>query len=505
MTRSTMRSHNPRSAPRRPGRRAPRALLAGALLASLLAAAAGCDRGASSGDDPAAAAAAPVRLATASQAGQIAGGASSTAESSRRTALVTATARLSPAVVSITVSSRQRAQPRTPWDMFFLPQEAEQVVQSYGTGFVIAGGGVIITNQHVVAGAERILVTLPDGTEREATLLGEDAMTDIAVVKIDRGNLPVAPLGRSDDLMAGEWVLAMGNPYAYLLGNSEPTVTAGVVSATGRNILPTSEQPGLYLDMIQTDAAINPGNSGGPLANALGEVVGVNSSIFSSSGGSIGLGFAIPIERAMRVAQEIIRSGAVRRAWTGLDVRGPESMRDWKRAGGVVVTDVAPGGPAARAGVRPGDVLVEAAGRRLRNYLDWEAVKLDLHVGDTVRVVTRRGDATATRTLVSGDLPTVSAAKVNVLRDMQLVTVTPAIRAERGLRSEAGALIFRVSDQVARATGLRQGDVLVGIGRVPIRSAEQVAELLRSLQPGTPFRLTFERDGRYLITDLAFQ
>ena len=136
--------------------------------------------------------------------------------------------------------------------------------------------------------------------------------------------------------MIGEWVVAMGNPYAYLLGNAEPTVTVGVVSATSRNILPTGDQTGLYLDMIQTDAAINPGNSGGPLTNALGEVVGVNSSIFSNSGGSVGLGFAIPIERALRVADEIIKSGSVRRAWVGLEVEGAAAMRNWKSQGGVV-------------------------------------------------------------------------------------------------------------------------------------------------------------------------
>ncbi len=139
--------------------------------------------------------------------------------------------------------------------------------------------------------------------------------------------------GRSTDLMIGEWVVALGNPYAYLLGNAEPTVTAGVVSATGRNILPSGDQTGLYLDMIQTDAAINPGNSGGPLTNALGEVVGVNSSIFTNSGGSVGLGFAIPIERALRVADEIIRTGAVRRAWIGLEVEGASAHAELEESG----------------------------------------------------------------------------------------------------------------------------------------------------------------------------
>ncbi len=246
---------------------------------------------------------------------------------------------------------------------------------------MIRPDGVIITNQHVVAGAESIVVVLRDGAEAEATLVGEDPITDIAVLKIDERNLEVAPLGRSTDLLIGEWVVALGNPYGYLLGNAEPTVTAGVVSAVGRNIVPSGDQPGLYLDMIQTDAAINPGNSGGPLSNALGEVVGVNSSIFSPTGGSIGLGFAIPVERAVRVAEQLLRDGTVRRAWIGLDVAGVDAMRDWKTQGGVSVVNVAPGGPAERAGIRAGDVLTEADNRQLRNYLDWEAVKLDLLVG----------------------------------------------------------------------------------------------------------------------------
>ena len=149
--------------------------------------------------------------------------------------------------------------------------------------------------------------------------------------------------------------------------------------------------------MIQTDAAINPGNSGGPLTNALGEVVGVNSSIFSNSGGSVGLGFAIPIERAVRVADEIIRSGTVRRAWVGLEVEGARAMRDWKSQGGVVLSQRGARRARRRAGLRPGDVLVEANGRRLRNYLDWEAVKLDLHVGDGVELSVRTGNATRRR------------------------------------------------------------------------------------------------------------
>jgi serine protease Do len=277
-----------------------------------------------------------------------------------------------------------------------------------------------------------------------------------------------------------------------------------VVSATGRNILPGGDQTGLYLDMIQTDAAINPGNSGGPLANALGEIVGVNSSIFSNSGGSVGLGFAIPIERAVRVAEEIIRNGSVRRAWVGLDVQGARAMRDWKSQGGVVVASVAPGGPAARAGVRQNDVLIEANGRRLRNYLDWEAVKLDLHVGDAVQVAVRSGNGSRTRRIVTGDLPTVTAEKITVLQDLQLINVTPEIQAERSIRSEQGALIFRLSPEVSRATGLQEGDVILAIDRTPVRNASEVASLL-NVRPGQVIRIYVEREGQITFTDLMFR
>jgi serine protease Do len=424
-------------------------------------------------------------------------------DASRRTALVTAAERASGAVVSINVASRREAPARSPWDFFFVP-ERSRLVEGYGTGFVARPNGIIITNQHVVAGAERVVVTLADGADMPAAVLGEDPLTDIAVLQVKRDRLPTVKTGRSTDLMIGEWVVALGNPYAYLLGNSEPTVTVGVVSATNRNILPSGEQTGLYFDMIQTDAAINPGNSGGPLTNALGEVVGVNSSIFSSSGGSVGLGFAIPIERALRVADEIIRHGTVRRAWVGLEVEGASAMRDWKRAGGVTVTSVAPGGPAAKASLRRGDVLTEANNRPLRNYLDWEAVKLDLHVGDSVDLSVRSGRRTVQRRVVTGDLPTVTAEKYKVLEDLELVNVTPAVRAERGIRSQEGVLIFSISPAVSDATGLADGDVILAINRTPVRAASQVGELL-NVRPGEVVRVYLEREGQITFTDLVFR
>jgi serine protease Do len=206
-------------------------------------------------------------------------------DASRTTAIVTAANRVAPAVVSVNVTRRERRVSRSMFDWFFVPRGYEREVQGLGSGFLISPDGVVITNQHVTAGATEIVVTTRDGTDLPAELLGEDPFTDIAVLKIDRFDLPAVPLGRSTDLMIGEWVVAIGNPYGYLLGNTEPSVTAGVVSAVGRNLIPSGNDQSVYVGMIQTDAAINPGNSGGPLINAFGQVVGVNSSIFSESGG----------------------------------------------------------------------------------------------------------------------------------------------------------------------------------------------------------------------------
>jgi serine protease Do len=423
---------------------------------------------------------------------------------SRRTAIVEAAEKVSPAVVSITVTSTRQVSPLTPFDFFFVPQSPREQ-QSFGTGFVIRSDGVILTNQHVVSGAEKIIVSLADGSDLPAELLGEDPLTDIAVIRIRRQGLRTVSTGRSTDLMIGEWVVALGNPFIYLLGNAEPTVTAGVVSAVHRNILPSRDQTGLYLDMIQTDASINPGNSGGPLANALGDIVGVNSSILSQSGGSIGLGFAIPIERALRIADEIIRTGSVRRAWVGFDVAGAESLRDWKAAGGVLVTGVVAGGPADRAGLRRGDVLSRANDRVLRNYLDWESLKLDLGVGATIQVTAKRDGRDRSLTLTTGDLPTTQAEKVTVLADLQLVTLTEQVRAERSVQSERGALIFRISRELSAATGLQEGDVIIGMNQRRIAGADDVRTVIENLKPRQGVRVFFERDGTIVYTDLEFR
>ena len=420
----------------------------------------------------------------------------------RYSAIVTAAARVAPAVVSVNVTRRTGRSPRTAWEQFFMPRGSEQVVEGFGSGFVITSDGIVITNQHVAAGAQEIVVTTRDGTDYSADLLGEDPLTDIAVLKIDGENLPTAPIGGSTDLVIGEWVIAIGNPYSYLLGDTEPTVTAGVVSAVGRDLIPSGENAGVYVGMIQTDAAINPGNSGGPLINALGEVVGVNASIFSNTGGSVGIGFAIPIERALRVSDELSRFGMVRRSWMGLDVAGAEDLRSWENAGGLEVTEVAPNSPADRAGLREGDILVTASAHSTRTFLDWEAVKLDVGPGDSVSIAYSRRGQDRTTTVVVEDLPTTGAERISTLGDIELMTLTPAIRQERGLEYEHGALIYDIGDSAMRSTGLRPGDLIVQINRERISRAEQVTDLFNQNQGRrSPIRVYVERDGTVRYSD----
>lgn len=422
-------------------------------------------------------------------------GVSAGVDTTRRTAIVIASEKVAPSVVSIRVTlPEQQVMP----DCFFCPPQTE-TPESFGTGFVLRQDGIILTNQHVVADQRQIVVTLPDGTDVDGRLLGEDPLTDIAVIKIGRTGLPAVTTGSSRDLMIGEWAIAVGNPYSFMLGNAEPTVTAGVISAKGRNIVPSADQTGLYLDMIQTDAAINPGNSGGPLTNALGEVVGVNSSIFSRTGGSVGIGFAIPIERATRVAEEIVRNGSVQRAWTGVDVAGPAQMNDWKKTGGVMLTQVFPDGPAAGVGLKAGDVLLSANGQPLRNWLDWEAIKIDLHVGDTVSLSIRSNGVTSTRRLTLGNVPTTLASKVKLMQGLELVTLTASIRVERGVQSPSGVLVYSATPEISRQLGFRSGDVIFGINNVRINSADDITKVFNQARRGQLVRFFIERGGQDLI------
>src|SRR5690606_4259122 len=329
-------------------------------------------------------------------------------EESRRNAIVRAAERVAPAVVSVNVVRRETVRPRTLWESFFLPPGAAREVSGLGSGFIIDAQGRVLTNEHVVRGATQVVVTLRDGRDFPARVIGSDEVTDLALLQLEgvTGSLPVAPLGTSSDLMIGEWVVAIGNPFGYMLANAEPTVTAGVVSGVGRNIIPEGDagEGGWYLDMIQTDASINPGNSGGPLVNALGEVIGVNSSIISGSGGSVGLGFAIPIDRARRVAQARLAHGSVSRAWVGSQVEPVDANR-FGRSSQIRVARVIPGSPAAAAGLEPGMVIESVNGRDVASPLDWDARLIDTRVGENLNLVVVQNGRRRNMRVVARDLP----------------------------------------------------------------------------------------------------
>jgi serine protease Do len=415
---------------------------------------------------------------------------------SRRNAIVTAAERVAPAVVSINVLRRERVVPRSIWEQMMIPPGYQREVTGLGSGFIIHGDGLTVTNEHVVRGASEVVVTLPDGREFEAEVVGTDELNDLAVLRIrvpEGERLPVAPLGDSENLLIGEWVIAIGNPLGTMLSNTEPSVTVGVISAVGRNIIPEGgEQRGYYLDMIQTDASINPGNSGGPLINSMGEVIGVNSSILSSSGGSEGLGFAIPVSRARTIVLDLVENGRVRRSWIGADVE-PLRSNGLRRAQEVRIAQVVAGSPAERAGLREGMSVVAVGNRRIRGPLDWESAVMNGRVGEPLEVHVREGASERSLRVVPADLPSMSAGRIQALRDFQLVTLTPSIRSERGLVSEQGALIVGLTDQ-ARQIGLREGDLILQINRVRIRTAEEAATTLQQLATRGVI-VYFERNG----------
>jgi len=420
--------------------------------------------------------------------------ASAQLDESRTTAIVRAASRVAPAVVSVNVIRTERVQARSQWESYFLPPNAQRRSAGFGSGVIVQDDGIVVTNHHVIQGADQIRVTLSDGRDLEATLIGTDASADIAVLRVRAPDLPVAPVGTTEGLMIGEWAIAIGNPLGNYVGDTQPTVTAGVVSAANRNITPSSGEEGIYLGMIQTDASINPGNSGGALVNAAGQVIGINASIISRGGGSEGLGFAIPIDRALRIVDDLLRFGEVRRAWVGVEVE-PVEADAWGRTRGVRVSAVVPGSPGDRAGLQAGDHLLSANRRPLTGPLDFEGILLDLRAGDQL-LVTVEGRSRAIE-LEAAAYPSTTAERVRVLEDIELITVTPQIRAERGLSSERGAMIAGLSDESARQTGLRLGDVIVQLNRVPIRSAEELATIFQGLTGSGRLDVYFERNRGY--------
>ncbi|MGI9042754.1 MAG: trypsin-like peptidase domain-containing protein [Gemmatimonadaceae bacterium] len=422
----------------------------------------------------------------------------------RRTAITSAVERVAPSVVTVQTEVVERV-PADFYEQFFGGRSGRRASAGLGSGFIVRPDGVIVTNAHVVSGATRIFVALRDGTRYPARLLGADETNDLAVVKIEATDLPVAPLGSSTNLLIGEWAIAIGSPFGFLLANTEPSVTAGVVSGTGRNLAAEGDGVGVYVDMIQTDASINPGNSGGPLVNAMGEVIGVNSSIYTPTGGSVGLGFAIPINRAKRVTEDLLAHGVIRRPWVGIKLQQLSPALARARASGVAVSSVVPGSPAARAGIRVGDTLVKSRDRDVFSIYDWEAERLELRVGEEIPLVLRRGGRENRVSVRVADLPEVDAPKVTVLREIQLVTLNAAIRAERNIRRASGALVQSVTPRIAEQLGIQAGDVILQINRVPVADAEAAARALDYYAGRGAIVMYIERQGQVYTTEFVIQ
>jgi serine protease Do len=308
-----------------------------------------------------------------------------------------------PSVVSISVIQMRYVRSPVPADPFgffdrYLPGPVyRERVPSLGSGFIIDRAGVLLTNEHVVRNAEQVKVTLTDGRTFDAEVIGSDPNYDLAVLRIRGADLPIAPLGDSDDILVGEWAIAIGNPFGFLLNDYQPSVTAGVVSAYHRDIKPSGGQTGIYKDMIQTDAAINPGNSGGPLVNGHGEVIGINTFIFTESGGSLGIGFAIPINIAGRVVREILQYGAVRQVWTGIQVRPISpyiaAYYNITNARGLLVWELEEGSPADRAGVQVGDIIRKVNGEAVWTREQASRLIFGASVGDVITLAIERGGA----------------------------------------------------------------------------------------------------------------
>jgi serine protease Do len=329
---------------------------------------------------------------------------------------------LGPVVVNIATTQMQKTAQDAPapfgeddpsgdfWQRFFgapIPGGPRRQ-QGLGSGFIIDQNGTILTNYHVVDGAEKIVVTLSDGKSFDAKILGKDQKTDVAVVQINgQQDLPVATLGDSDRLEVGEWVMAIGNPFGL-----DHTVTTGIVSAKGRHI-----GGGPYDDFIQTDASINPGNSGGPLINMRGEVIGINSAIFSESGGNIGIGFAIPTNLVKEVLPQLRDKGKVVRGYLGTAIQKltPEiaDALGLSQTQGALVTETTDGGPANHAGMKPGDVIVEFDGKEIKDTTDLPLQVARTAPGKTVRVKILRDSKEVTLDMTVGEMKESEAAESN--------------------------------------------------------------------------------------------
>jgi serine protease Do len=412
--------------------------------------------------------------------------------------------RLSPSIVNISTVSEeeedqlQRRRERDPFDFFyhFGPR------RSLGSGFVLDASGYIITNHHVVDEATEIVVRMNDEKEYKAEIVGGDAKTDIAVIKIsDATGLVPVPLGDSDELRVGEWVVAVGSPFGL-----DHTVTAGIVSAKGRKINRPDQSP--YDDFIQTDAAINPGNSGGPLVNLKGQVVGINTAIYSRSGGNIGIGFAIPINLARQIVPQLKETGYVTRGWLGVLIQPVDEdiakSLDLPEAQGALVAKVFADSPAAKAGVEVGDVIVEFDGQRIRKSNDLPSIVAATPVGKAVRLTLVRAGSQKTVDVTIAKLEEEAVEAKPVKADelgLSVQDMTPEIANDLGLpRESKGVVVSGVRrGSPADEAGLRAGDVIESIGNQPVDDVKGFRKFLSARDPADSVLVLVRRGDQTLF------
>ncbi|MBZ9537926.1 MULTISPECIES: DegQ family serine endoprotease [Modicisalibacter] len=374
---------------------------------------------------------------------------------------------------------------------------------SLGSGFIISQDGYILTNAHVVDGADKIVVRLNDRRELKAKLVGEDKKTDVAVLKVDAKDLPTLNIGNSDDLEVGEWVAAIGSPFGF-----DHSVTSGIVSAIDRT-LPTDT----YVPFIQTDVAINPGNSGGPLFNLDGKVVGINSQIFTRSGGFMGLSFAIPINVAMDIADQLKATGHVSRGWLGVVIqpvsRDLAESFGMKDSHGALIAEVAQDSPAAKAGLQAGDIILGVNGDAVDQSSKLPRLIGKVAPGETVSLKVLRNGKERTQKVTVGDWP---ESDQQAMQDQQgqgpqtrlgvAVSDLDSRQLER-LGLDHGVRIMQVDPSgAAAAAGIQSGDIIVSVAQQSIDSAEQLASVIESVKSSSVVPVRLVRDGHSLFVAL---
>ncbi|MSQ71888.1 MAG: DegQ family serine endoprotease [Betaproteobacteria bacterium] len=380
------------------------------------------------------------------------------------------------------------------------PNQNRGPVRGVGSGFIVSADGYVLTNAHVVKGAEQVNVKLTDRREFSAKVIGQDARSDVALLKIEASGLPYVKLGDASKVRVGQWVVAVGSPFGF-----ENSVTAGIVSAKSRSL-----PDGSYVPFIQTDVAINPGNSGGPLFDLSGNVIGINSQIYSETGGYMGLSFAIPIDVAMNVKDQLLQSGKVTRGRIGVVVQ--EVNQDlaqsfgMKKPMGALVSAVEPGGPAARGGVKAGDVIIGFAGKEIDSSSDLPQVVANIKPGQAADLrVWRDGGETSLKVTV-GELPAqkLASAALDPASTGRLGVAVRGLNADeqRQLNAPGGVLVEQAGGAAARA-GVQPGDVILAVNNQQVASPEQLQSLIK--KSGKHVALLIQRaDAKvYIPVDLA--